>query len=117
MSEEEQKDTRFSSDYQPPTRGTPDDMTRGRKDKKIMTDALLVALKREVKDADGKPTKRLTQIAEKLASKAGDDGDTQAIKEVFDRTEGKPDQSSSIDVSGKMSLMQLLAADGKPESE
>ncbi|MCK5013199.1 MAG: hypothetical protein KAS66_05225 [Candidatus Omnitrophica bacterium] len=65
-----------------------------------MTDALMLSLNREVEgiiDADGKPTKRLSMIADKLTEKASE-GDTQAIKEVFDRTEGKAAQA--IQLSG-----------------
>ncbi len=37
---------------------------------KLITDALQLALNREAEDADGKPTKRLALIAEKVASMA-----------------------------------------------
>lgn len=60
-----------------------------------MTDALMISLNRIVDgivDEDGKPTKRLSMIADKLAEKAAE-GDTQAIKEIFDRTEGKAAQA------------------------
>ena len=43
----------------------------GSKPDKLMRDALMVALNREAKDADGKPTKRLYVIAEKLAAAIG----------------------------------------------
>lgn len=82
----------FSSDYQPEVRGTPEQNASGPKKRKVMTDALMVALNREAEAADGKPTKRLTMIADKLAQKAAE-GDIQAIKEVFDRTEGKAAQA------------------------
>jgi len=58
----------------------------------MMTEALMVALNREAKDAEGNPTKRLNLIADELAKRASD-GDIQAIKEVFDRTEGKAVQA------------------------
>ena len=82
------KDTRFSKDYQPATAAS-------NKRRPIMTEALMIALHREVEgiiDGDGKPTRRLTQIADKLTEKAAE-GDTAAIKEVFDRTEGKAAQA------------------------
>lgn len=78
----------FSKDYQPATRGTPEDLTEGRKNKKIMTDALMMALKREAKDSEGNPTTKLHRIADKLVDNAVD-GDNTAIKEVFDRTDGR----------------------------
>lgn len=87
--------SKFSKDKQP------SDGVRkeGRAKRTIMTDALMIALNREVTDAalnDGKPTKRIAQIAEKLVAKAGDDGDNQAIKEIFDRTEGKAAQALTL---------------------
>lgn len=83
--------TEFSSDYQPATRGEGEAIAQSNKRRKIMTDALMLALHREAIGADGKPTKRLNMIAERLASKA-EDGDVTAIREVFDRTEGKVPQ-------------------------
>ena len=59
---------------------------------KIMTDALVLALSREAQASDGTPTKRLNLIAEKLVKQA-ESGDIQAIKEVFDRVEGKAQQA------------------------
>lgn len=90
------KDTKFSKEKQPPIRNNGEAVVGSNKRRTIMTDALMIALNREVEgivDADGKPTRRLTQIADKLVAKAGDDGDTQAIKEIFDRTEGKAAQA------------------------
>lgn len=83
----------FSESYQPA-----DEARRlGRNKRKVMTSALMLALEREVAGSDGKPTKRITVIAEKLAAKAAE-GDMIAIKEVFDRTEGKATQA--IEASG-----------------
>lgn len=82
-----------------------------------MTDALLLALNREaadIVDGEGKPTRRLNQIAEQLAKKAGE-GDTPSIKEVFDRTEGKAAQAiihqgdAENPLEFKMSDTQLAA--------
>ena len=55
---------------------------------KMMRAALLLALHREAKDGDGHMTEMLHQIARKLVDKAKD-GDVQAIKEIFDRSDGK----------------------------
>ena len=62
--------------------------SKGRKSDKQMRDALIVALHRECEAADGKKTKRLYQVAEQLVLKAAS-GDVPAIKEVFDRVDGK----------------------------
>lgn len=86
--------TEFSSTNQP----AHEKKANGAKTRKIMTDALMVALNREVKDIigeDGKPTKKLTLIADQLVDKATC-GDIQAIKEIFDRTEGKAAQALSL---------------------
>lgn len=84
--------TEFSSTYQPPNAKdnfpSGEVIAQSNKRRKILTDALMLALHREALDAEGKPTKRLTRIAEALAAKA-EDGDVVAIREVFDRTEGK----------------------------
>lgn len=63
----------------------------GRKSDKVMRDALVVALHREAADANGKPTKRLYLVAAALVAKA-ETGDVPAIKEIFDRVEGKAPQ-------------------------
>lgn len=82
---------KFSKDKQPSDEKRKD----GRHKRAVMTDALMLALNRTangIVDGDGKPTKKLSLIADKLVDKAVD-GDTQAIKEVFDRTEGKAAQA------------------------
>lgn len=84
--------TKFSKDNQPDRRGDPLEAGQANADKHLLSNALRLALHREVKDADGKPTKRLNMIAEKLA-RAAEGGDLPAIKEVFDRTEGKAPQA------------------------
>lgn len=67
-----------------------------------MRDALMLALNREAKDADGRPTKRLNIIAENLAKLAeqGDKDALGAIKEVFDRVDGRSIQA--IEHSGEI---------------
>lgn len=89
---------KFSKGNQPEQRGDPKANGAANGRRTIMTDALMLALKREVDGLDGKPTKRLNMIAERLAEKAAE-GDTQAIKEIFDRTEGKAAQA--IELSGQ----------------
>ena len=93
-----EKDTKFSSTNQPSDGAR----NEGRGKRKVMTEALMLALNRESENADGKMTKRLNQIADKLAENAAQ-GDNTAIKEVFDRTEGKAAQA-----------LTLAAPDGGP---
>ncbi len=66
-------------------RNTP---SKGGKPDKLMRDALMLALKREAEDADGKLTKKLSLIADALVNKAMT-GDVAAIKEIADRVDGK----------------------------
>lgn len=68
----------------------------GRKSDKLIRNALMVAINREAKDADGQPTKKLALIAEKLVELAVE-GDVQAIKEIGDRIDGKPTQAIASD--------------------
>jgi hypothetical protein len=62
--------------------------SKGAKPDKLMRDALMVALKREAKGADGKPTRRLYIIADRLVEKAME-GEIAAIREIADRVDGK----------------------------
>lgn len=89
--------TQFSTTYQPANETKSEAVAASNRKRKVMTDALMIALQREVDKGDGQPTKRINMIAEKLAEKAAE-GDIQAIKEVFDRTEGKAMQA--IEASG-----------------
>lgn len=76
-----------------PTGGKPD---------KLIRDALMVALNREARDAEGRPTRKLALIAEKLVEKAIS-GDVPAIKEIADRVDGRPAQA-----------LQVSGAEGEP---
>ncbi len=81
--------TEFSKTYQPERRGNQVEAGKARGRGKILTDALITALHREADMIiDGKPTKRLIMIAEQLVKKACE-GDLAAIREVWDRVEGK----------------------------
>lgn len=62
--------------------------SRGGKPDKLMRDALLVELNQEAKRAGGKVTKRLRLVARKLVDRA-EQGDVPAIKEIFDRVDGR----------------------------
>ena len=93
------KDTRFSKDNQPDQRGDPKENGKGNAKRLIMTDALMISLNRvvdDIVDGDGKPTKKLSLIADKLTEKAAE-GDIQAIKEIFDRTQGKAAQAITLE--------------------
>ncbi len=74
--------------------------TKGR----IITDALRAAMLREAKGADGKPTKRLNLMAEKVAELAVK-GEPWAVKEAWDRLEGKAPQA--IEHSGQLDTAPL----------
>ena len=104
--------TQFSSEYQPERRGDPHKAAEANNERRMMTQALIMALKREAKDAGGKPTKRLNVIAEKLAQKA-EEGDTASIKEVFDRVDGKAVQAIEHDLSEEAKAVFLWG--GKSE--
>lgn len=64
-----------------------------------MRDALILALHREAVAADGVPTKKLNLIADQLITKAMA-GDVPAIKEVFDRVDGKSIQAVELGGEG-----------------
>jgi predicted oxidoreductase len=66
----------------------------GAKSDKILREALMIAVNREDMQ-DGKKVKRLHQIADRVSIMAAA-GDMQAIKEVWDRIEGKPSQSIGL---------------------
>jgi len=66
--------------------------SKGHKPDKLMRDALLVVLHRAAVDADGKPTKRLNNVAAAIVKRA-EDGDVAAIKEIFDRVDGRTPQA------------------------
>lgn len=61
----------------------------GPKPDKKMRDALMVALERETEDENGKSCRYYTRIAANLVSKAAVQADIAAIKEIFDRVDGK----------------------------
>jgi hypothetical protein len=59
---------------------------------KIMSDALILALNRAAADGKGK---KLARVADALV-KAAIEGDVTAIREIFDRVEGKAVQQQII---------------------
>ena len=95
---------KFTKDHQPETRGCGEVIAKSNGRRAVMTAALMKALHTESNETDenGKPRKQLNLIANKLVKLAAE-GDTMAIKEVFDRTEGKARQA-----------MELSGPDGGP---
>lgn len=81
--------------------------SKGGKPDKLMRDALMLALNREAKDADGKKTKKLNIIAAKLVELAIA-GDIQAIKEISDRVDGKPAQAIVGDEKSPLTMVHRI---------
>ncbi len=84
----------------------------GAKREKFMRDALVIALKREADK--GTKTKRLQSVAEALVQRAME-GDVPAIKEIFDRVDGKvPQENHNTNELAENTLEALLrAVDGR----
>ena len=70
----------------------PKPKSRGSRPDKLMRDALLLELKRDGEDADGKKTKKIRLVARRLVDKAIE-GDVPAIREINDRIDGKVPQA------------------------
>jgi len=68
----------------------------------------MVAIKETAQDAEGKPVRKLRQMAEKLVDLAIQ-GDVGAIREVADRIDGKPTQA--VEHSGDMTIRHEQALD------
>ena len=66
----------------------------GRKGEKIWADAVRRAVSRRMEGEEGKPQK-IERLADKLVDMALE-GDTQALKEVGDRLDGKPTQATEM---------------------
>lgn len=69
--------------------------SQGSKPDKIIRDALILELNRMTEDDDKKKIKKVNRIVAKLVI-AGMDGKIDAIKEIFDRVEGKAAQSIGL---------------------
>lgn len=81
--------------------------SKGGKPDKLARDALIIALKREATDANGQPTRKLQQVAEKLVEEAIA-GNVQATKEIFDRLDGKPAQAIIGDPDNPLHLTHRM---------
>ena len=79
-------------------------LPKGSKPDKLMRDALMVALKREAEDADGKKTRKLYIIADRLVEKAMQ-GEITAIKEIADRVDGKATQPLAAEKDSVLSFI------------
>lgn len=75
-----------------PPRKTP---SAGGKPDKIIRDALILELHRMTDATNGQKIKKVNRLVTKLVD-AGMDGKIDAIKEIFDRVEGKAPQSIGL---------------------
>lgn len=80
--------------------------TRGSKPDKIIRDALLIELNRMTTD-DGQKIKKVNRIVAKLVG-AGMEGKIDAIKEIFDRVEGKASQSIGIGQADDLKPLETI---------
>jgi hypothetical protein len=87
--------------------------SKGGKPDKLATDALRVALMREAVDADGQPTRELALVAHALVVRAKE-GDVPAIKEIFERIDGKVTQvhGADPDLPGTIIIATGIVRDG-----
>ena len=76
----------------------------GAKPDKLMRDALILALHRKAAAANGYPTQELALVVDALVDKAKT-GDVAAIREIFDRVEGKAPQALQVTGEGGGALV------------
>lgn len=76
--------------------------SQGGKPDKLMRNALALELSREDVQ-DGRKVKRLRRVARALVA-AAIGGDVSAIKEVFERMDGKTPQAISAEVAGTLTV-------------
>ena len=90
------------------------------KSDKIWADAVRKAVHEygESKDANGKAKKirHLNQLARQLV-KSGLNGDMQALKEIGDRLDGRPNQSSDVNLNVKSDIASFLESIGRGDGE
>jgi hypothetical protein len=80
----------------------------GPKPDKLMRDALALELAQDQKMPTGQKIRRLRLVAKSLVDNAID-GDTAAIKEVFDRMDGKVTLEHNANVNGTMNVSVVFA--------
>ena len=87
--------------------------SKGSKPDKILRDALILELNRMTKDDDGQKVKKVNRVVHKLVE-AATEGKIDAIKEVWDRVEGKATQTIAGDPDAPLfsidGLRELLGA-------
>lgn len=69
--------------------------SKGSKPDKILRDALILELNRMTDADDGQKVKKVNRVVHKLVE-AAMIGEVAAIKEIFDRVEGRPAQSIGL---------------------
>lgn len=81
--------------------------SRGSKPDKIIRDALILELNRMTDAGDGEKVKKVNRIVHKLVLSAMD-GKIDAIKEIFDRVEGRPAQAIIGDADNPIHLVSRI---------
>lgn len=81
--------------------------SKGSKPDKIIRDALILELNRMTDGDDGEKIKKVNRIVHKLVDSAMD-GKLDAIKEVFDRVEGRPAQAIIGDIDQPLHIQQIV---------
>jgi len=87
--------------------------SKGSKPDKIIRDALILELNRMDSAEDGEKVKKVNRIVHKLVA-AGMEGKIDAIKEIFDRVEGKATQQLDVTHDGEITHKSaaISAVDG-----
>ena len=80
--------------------------SKGSKPDKIIRDALILELNRMDAYGDGEKIKKVNRIVHKLVE-AATEGKLDAIKEIFDRVEGRPAQSVAIGQDTDLGPLQV----------
>lgn len=81
--------------------------SKGSKPDKIIRDALILELNRMQAYDDGQKIKKVNRIVHKLVE-AATDGKLDAIKEIFDRVEGRPSQAIIGDADQPIQIQQIV---------
>ncbi len=81
--------------------------SKGSKPDKILRDALVLELNRMVDLEDGEKVKKVNRVVHKLVE-AAMDGKVDAIREVFDRVEGKATQPIGGDADAPAILHKII---------
>lgn len=82
---------------------------KGSKPDKIIRDALILELNRMTDAENGEKVKKVNRIVAKLVS-AGMEGKVDAIREIFDRVEGKAKQELDVHHEGELTLKSALVS-------